>query len=111
MAYPEGATQVRTVDVQVVRSETHITLTNTTDRSFGAGRVWANRRFSRDVDGFAIGETLSLDLREFRDEFDRRFRAGGFFATRSPKALVQFQYEEAGRAGLVGFVVVPGGVR
>ena len=107
--YPSGADQLETVDIQVVRDEVWITFTNTTARSLGPGRVWVNRAYSMPIDGLGIGETARLDLRGFVNEFGEGFRAGGFFATETPKALVQVQYAEEGRSGLVGLVVVRGG--
>ncbi len=106
--YPSGKEQLATADVQVTRDVTTIEMTNTSARSFERGRLWLNSYFSREIDGFGVGETLRLDLYDFVDEYGERFRAGGFFATDPPEDLVLVQYEEAGSTGLIGFVVVRG---
>lgn len=107
--YPRELEQSEVIDVQVIRDpETVISLTNTTSRAFGPSTLWINGRFSRPILGFAPGETLRLDLYEFRDEFGEKFRAGGFFATKNPDKVVHAQLEtvEDGETKLIGLVVV-----
>jgi hypothetical protein len=106
--YPEGLAQAETLDVQVVRDETHITFTNTSARAIGPGTVWVNRFFAKNIGRVEVGDTLTLDLRDFRNEFGERFRAGGFFATERPKDVVQVQVRENGAQELLGLVVVRG---
>ncbi len=107
--YPQSLGQARTLDVQVVRDpETHIAFTNTTASPIGPGRVWLNQAYSQPLDRVAVGQTRTLDLREFRNQFGESFRAGGFFATRTPKDVVLVQVHERGRDELLGFVVVRG---
>lgn len=103
-AYPKELTRRGTLPIQVIRHVTHIELTNTTARSFGPSTIWINGRFSMPIDGLAIGQTLRLDLREFRDEFGDTFRAGGFFATRDPDALVLAELENDD--AMYGLIVV-----
>lgn len=108
-AFPVELDQAGTLDIQVVREETEIELTNTSATSFGPCTMWLNRRFSRPIDGLKIGETLRLRLGDFRDEYGDVFRAGGFFATELPERLVQAHLEVPGPDGaptLVGLVVV-----
>lgn len=106
--FPGGLVQRSVVNVQVLRRDTQVALTNTTDHAFGPGTLWLNRGWSRSIQHFEIGETLDLDLREFKDEFGTPYRAGGFFAAEPPKRLVMAQLETAGPDGtpeLVGFIV------
>lgn len=106
--YPDAARQSRVLDVQVVRNETQITMTNTTARGFGPSRVWVNAWYSREIDGFAVGQTLTLNLHDFKDRYGTPFRAGGFWATRRPERLVLAQIEPLGSdpRELIGLVVV-----
>lgn len=90
--------------IQVIRSETHITLTNTTARTFGPSTLWVNRWYSRPIDGLAVGETLRLGLSSFRDNATETFRAGGFWATQQPMRLVSADLETEGE--LFGLVVI-----
>ena len=110
-AYPEGLARAGTLDIQVVRSGTRMTMTNTTARSLGAGTVWLNMQWSRPIPGFASGETLTLELSEFLNEYGERFRAGGFFASERPDSIALTQVETTDAAGgraLIGLVTVVG---
>lgn len=110
-AYPRQLSQSGSVDIQVVRKGTRIALTNTTARPFGPSTMWLNSRFCRPIDGLAVGQSLTLPLREFKDEFSDSFRAGGFFASERPDKVVHAQIETIGADGnleMVGLVVVQG---
>jgi hypothetical protein len=96
--------QMQTLDIQVVRSETDVTLTNTTARSFGRSRLWINRWYSREIESFGVGETLELQLSSFRDIYGESFRAGGFWATREPQRVELVQLETAD--SMLGLIAV-----
>lgn len=83
---------------------------NTSGESFGASRVWVNRRYAKTISGWNLGDKMSLDLREFRDEFGESFRAGGFFAAKKPDpvVLVEIETGDEGAKRMVGLVVVKG---
>ena len=107
--FPVELGQSEVVDIQVLRGpETRITMTNTTARGFGPSTVWLNGRFGRPIEGFAPGQTLTLDLYDFRDEFGEKFRGGGFFATKQPEQLMHAQLETLvnGESAMIGLVVV-----
>lgn len=103
-SYPRTLQNAGALPIQVIRRVTHIDIANTSARSFGPSTVWLNGRFSHPIDELAVGQTLRLDLREFRDEFGETFRAGGFFATRNPDALVLCELETEGQ--IHGLIVV-----
>ena len=108
--YPEAA-QAESINIQVFRRTKSIELTNTTARAFGKSTLWLNARFCRPVDSLGIGESLTLPLSEFRDEFYEPFRGGGFFASEPPDRLVLAQIETTGTEGkpvMLGMVVVGG---
>jgi len=102
--YPVDLRQTRSIDVQVVRSTTRITLTNTTAENLPEGTLWINAWFSAPFPGLPIGQTLTLNLNNFKDRFGDSFRAGGFFSTREPDKLVQAQLQA--NDTLTGLVVV-----
>ncbi len=105
-SYPEERGQSRVVDIQVTRDDTHITFTNTTAQAIPPCRMWLNRWYMLDFQGLGVGETVTLDLRDFRDRYGDRFRGGGFFATEFPDKLVLAQLEIGPE--LVGLVVIAG---
>lgn len=108
--YPGDISQRETLNIQVFRSTFHVEFTNTTARVFGPSTLWLNARFSRPIDGLAVGQTLRLPLRDFRDEYSEAFRAGGFFATEIPERLVlaQLETKKADSTDLLGLIVVHG---
>jgi hypothetical protein len=107
--YPQLA-QDQTLNIQVFRRTKTVELTNTTARAFGPSTLWLNARFSRPIDGLDVGESVTLPLGEFRDEFSDPFRGGGFFATERPERLIlaQIETQQGGKASLLGMVVVGG---
>lgn len=114
--FPKGLGQGAVADVQVFRRTSTLEFTNTTAKQFAKGTMWLNGRFSRPIDGIAVGQSISIPLNEFRDEYGEPFRAGGFFASEKPDTLVLCQVEESGegsggsggKSELIGFVVVFG---
>lgn len=107
--YPRDMRQSRTLDVQVFRQTKHMELTNTTAVSYGPSRLWLNGRYSRPIDGFAAGQSLTVPLDDFVDNLGDTFRGGGFFATETPERLVLVQLETKSPDGtpvLLGLVVV-----
>ena len=104
MAFSSARAQDRVLDIQVSRRGTRLYLTNTTAFSLDAGTLWINQRFSAPMPALGLGESLVLDLRNFIDDEGATFRAGGFFATRDPDAVVLAQLETSGE--LLGLVVV-----
>lgn len=104
--YPEDKPQDAVLDIQVVRDETQVTMTNTTATAFGPSRLWLNRWYSREIDGLDVGQTIELSLAEFKDRYGEPFRAGGFFATRRPDRLAQMQLQtQDGR--MLGLICIP----
>lgn len=101
--YPAKASS-GSIDVQVVRDETVVRMTNTTARDLASGRLWANRWFSREFPGLKVGESITMSLSEFKDQYGDRYRAGGFFATDRPMKLVQMELETGEQ--LIGLIVV-----
>lgn len=109
--YPEKPTLAGTADIQVAREGTHISMTNTTARDFGPSTVWLNMQWALPIDGFKPGQTITLDLYEFRNEYQERFRGGGFFASERPDTVALTQIETTtpdGKPEFVGLVTVKG---
>ena len=86
-------TQGATVDVQVQRDSTDIVMTNTTAKPLPAGRMWINAWFSREFPGLGVGQSLTLDLFDFKDRYNVAFNGGGFFATQRPDRVMQAQIQ------------------
>ncbi|MDF1808950.1 MAG: hypothetical protein P1U42_04565 [Phycisphaerales bacterium] len=106
--YPEDIAQGEVFDIQVFRDVTLLKFTNTTTHEFGPSVIWINKRYSLPIDGVASGETVELNLLEFVDEFGDVYRAGGFFAQRTPAPVVLVQIETIANEEptLFGMVVV-----
>ena len=107
--YPSRATRTKVLDVQVIKHPTEIEFSNTSSRAFGPCTIWLNARYHRDLLGIAVGQTLSLPLVEFKDEFGDNFRPGGFWAAEDPESLVLTQIETVnadGKIELFGLITV-----
>lgn len=104
--YPRTLARGQTLNIQVFRRETHIEFTNTTARNFGPGRLWLNGWYSCDLPSLAIGETVNLPLRDFKDRFGGSFRSGGFFATEPAERLALAEIQVGGE--MLGMIVVGG---
>ena len=102
-AYPVEMAREPSLMIQVLRDVTEIEMTNTTAHVFGASTIWLNSRYSHEIDGMGVGETISLNLDAFTDEFGEHFRGGGFFAIVNPDPLVMAEIETDGK--LYGLVV------
>lgn len=111
--YPgDAADQTKVLNVQVLRSGPTITFTNTTAGPLGPCRMWLNQRFSRMIDRLDVGQSVSLDLYSFTDEFGDSFRGGGFFSMNRPDKLVLAQLESTdaeGKTTLLGLITIGGG--
>jgi hypothetical protein len=106
--FPPDFHQVEQLNIQARRDGHMLTLTNSTPHVYEASTLWINRRYSRPIQTFEIGETISLDMREFVDEFSQNFKGGGFFATQRPEdaMLIQLETERNGDVQLLGLVSV-----
>lgn len=91
--YPKNYTTIEPSNIQIYRQGRSITLTNTTATNFGPSTIWLNRWFSRDIEALDIGQTLTLSLVDFKDEYDDHFKGGGFFATTAPERIVHAELE------------------
>lgn len=94
--YPTTLTQGPGLDIQVIRGETTLTLTNATAKVFGPSTIWINSYYSRPIEGMAIGQSFTFRLTEFRNEHGEPFRGGGFFATKKPERMVLAELESDG---------------
>jgi hypothetical protein len=106
--YPELATANATLDVQVARDVTELAFTNTTAATLGPGRLWVNRWYSRECPAVPVGQSIRLDLYEFKDRYGTPFRGGGFFASERPDRVVLVELEPTSSKALQGLVVVKG---
>jgi len=80
-------------DVQVLRDETQISMTNTAAADLPAGLLWINGWYALPFAGLHVGKSVTLQLSEFKDRYGDSFRAGGFFATELPDRLVLAQIQ------------------
>lgn len=92
-SYPAHLPRGPVLDIHVFLEPDRLRLTNTTTTSFEHATLWLNAWFSAPIDRFHVGQTLSVPLKQFRDEHGEAFRGGGFFATEPPDRLVLAELE------------------
>jgi hypothetical protein len=102
--YPASIRHTGSIDIQVFRHDTDLEFTNTTARAFGPTTLWLNGRFSHPLDGLALGQTVKLPLKSFKDQFGDTFRGGGFFATQRPEHLGLAELQSGDE--MIGLIVV-----
>ncbi len=107
-AYPEDIDRGQVFDIQVFRDVDQLTFTNSTPHEFGPSVIWLNKRFSSPIDSIAPGETVTMDMHFFVDQWGETYRTGGFFAQRDPAAVVLVELETVENQSRVlhGFVIV-----
>ncbi|MEM8836354.1 MAG: hypothetical protein AAGD00_11110 [Planctomycetota bacterium] len=101
--YADPPLESRSVNIQVFRQAAKLTFSNTTPNTLPAGRLWVNGQFGYEIGETAVGQSRTLPLNLFENEFGDRFRAGGFFATEPPSRLVLVELESGGE--LIGFTI------
>lgn len=104
-AYPYSAAILDPIEVMVYRTGARVELVNHTVRSFDGFDLWLNERYLKRVPGLQAGQTVTMSLHEFVDEYGEPFRAGGLLATRKSEPLSKAEIETD--EGLIGLLVVP----
>jgi hypothetical protein len=107
--FPGGLPQRETLDIHAFQRATALEFTNTTARAYGPSTVWVNRWYCAPIESIAVGETISIPLKQFRDAESFAFRGGGFFASREPDTITQAQLEIVrpdGTSELLGLIVI-----
>ncbi len=106
--FPPDLLQYEQLDMQARRKGHELTITNSSAQRFEASTIWVNQRFSHPLQSLDMGQRVTLDLRQFVDEYSEHFRGGGFFATQQPAdvMLVQIETERDGQIVLLGLVSV-----
>ncbi len=103
--YPYDAPILRTLDVQVFRDGSKIELVNHTTQPLADFDLWLNERYVRRIEALPPGESVTVSLYEFLDEYQEPFRGGGLWSTKLPDPVVKAEVQDS--EGLVGLIVIP----
>lgn len=106
-AYPLDLHRPQSVDIQVFRDDTSITLVNATPNSYENFDLWINQRFVHSVESLKAGETITISLWDFYDERGDQFNAGGLFRTREPMPVRLVEIQRGEDQPLVGLITIP----
>jgi hypothetical protein len=104
--YPQEAHSTSTVDMQVFRRDTIIEIINSTPRSYSDFDLWINQRYVQHVDSLTAGQSITLSLWDFYDEYGDRFNAGGFFRAYTPTPVRLVQIHPAQGQPMIGLVTI-----
>ena len=102
--YPYDKSTIKVIDIQVKRDKTNILITNTTANSYNDFDLWLNERYLRHVNSLKAGETKTLSLYEFVDEYSEGLKVGGFLATGHPDPIIKAEIET--NSGMIGLIAV-----
>ncbi len=104
--YPEALVQERVVQIQAVPLATTVELVNATNIDYRNVDIWINRRFVQHADALLAGETIALEIENFRDVWGQCPQPGGFWRTRQPTPLMLVQIQRDATSPLIGLVTV-----
>jgi hypothetical protein len=105
--YPEALhTSGNVADMQVFRDLTEIEIVNTTAHSYSNVDVWVNQRYVAHVNAIPAGQTITISLWDFKDEYGNRFYAGGFFRTFTATPVRMVEIQTSAEAPLIGLVTI-----
>jgi len=106
MSYPHQLHSTGTEPIQVIRDQEHITIVNSTARSFGSSNLWINQQYTQPLPPIPAGSTLRVNLWDCYDDLGDQFNAGGFWRTDEPTQLVLAQLQLGDEQPLVGLLVI-----
>jgi len=108
IAGPDGETtrEVQVADVQIHPGDTTITIVNASPVSYEPATVWVNQRYALTLDRLAAGETTTVSLWEFFDQWGQRYPAGGFWRTVDPVPVLLVEIQTAADTPMVNAVTV-----
>jgi hypothetical protein len=104
--YPHDLHTTNTVDMQVFRHESKIEIINSTAISYRDFDVWVNQRYVSHVEALPAGESLTLSLWDFKDEYGNCFYAGGFFRTYPATPVRMVEIQRGSDHNLIGLVSI-----
>ena len=104
--YPKSLHEPTSIDVQVIRDDTEITLSNATAQSFADFDLWLNQRYVRHVRALPAGESITLSLWGFHDVRGEPFNAGGFWRTEAATPLWLVEIQTGPESPLVGLITI-----
>jgi hypothetical protein len=104
--YPLDRHTTNTVDIQVFRDGTKLEIINASAHSFSNFDLWINQRYVRHVDALRAGESITLSLWDFHDEFGDTFSAGGFFRAFDPMPVRMVEIQPAAGHDMLGLIAI-----
>jgi len=104
--YPAALHTTTTADMQVFRKDTDLQIVNSTSHSYSDFDLWINQRYVRHVDSLPTGETVTLSLWDFKDEYGDRFYAGGFFRTREAQVVRLVEIQRGEGQPMLGLIAI-----
>ena len=104
--YPRSHHTTAVTDIQVFRDGTKVKIANATAHSYRDFDLWLNQRFVRHVDELAAGDTITLSLWDFHDEYGDTFSAGGFFRAFEPTPVRMAQIQPAPGHDMIGLITI-----
>ncbi len=104
--YPFDLHTTDTIPVQVFRDHEKIEIVNTTATDFENVDVWINQRYVRHVDAIPAGQSVTLSLWDFADQWGGVFNAGGVWRTLEPTPVRLVELQTAPDAPLLGLIAI-----
>ena len=104
--YPAKLHTTSVADMQVFREDTDLTIVNSTAHSYGDFDLWVNQQFVQHVKALEAGDTVTLSLWDFHDEYGNAFNAGGFFRAYEPALVRLVEIQPKPNQKMIGLVTI-----
>jgi len=105
-AYPFELHSTNTIDVQVFRDHEKLEIVNTTAHEFSEFDVWINQRYVHRVPSLPAGESVTLSLWDFCDQWGGVFNAGGVWRTFEPTPVRMVEIQVSETEPLIGLIAI-----
>ena len=104
--YPDALHTTNVADMQVFRRGTSIEIVNATAHSYREVDLWLNQRYVCHVSEIPAGQSTTLSLWDFHDEFGDAFNAGGFFRSYEATPVRMVEIQTAPEQPMIGLVAI-----
>jgi len=105
-AYPSELHGTASIDVQVFRDGSDLTLYNATPHTFRDFDLWVNQRYVHRVDELAAGGQATVNLWNFYDVFGEVINAGGIWRVDEPTPVRHVELQPAPGEPLTGLITI-----
>lgn len=92
--------------MQVFRDNEKIEIVNTTAKTYTDIDIWLNQRYVRHLDLLPAGESVTLSLWDFCDQWGGVINAGGVWRTYTPTPVRMVEIQTSDTEPMIGLIAI-----